>query len=108
MVFPIVGGDGKPTGYEVENSLRFRNGDYLKDTTFGTGTNRKKFTFSFWIKMTNLDTGGNPKFVYSNYANDQIGFTGDQKFRFIDSGSVILQTNRFFRDVSAWYHIVLA
>jgi len=32
----------------------------------------------------------------------------DQKFRFIDSGSVILQTNRFFRDVSAWYHIVLA
>jgi len=96
------------SGYEIDNSLRFFNGDYLKDTSFGTGTNRKKFTFSFWIKMTNLDTGGNPQVVYSNDENDQIGFTGDQKFRFVDSGSVILQTNRFFRDVSAWYHIVLA
>ena len=108
MVFPIVGGDGKPTGYEIDNSLRFWNGDYLKDTTFGAGTNRKKFTFSYWIKPTNLDTGGNPSLVYSNDSNDHIGFDGDNKFIFADSGSIILKTNRVFRDVSAWYHIVLA
>ena len=108
MVFPVVGGDGKPTGYEIDNSLRFWNGDYLKDTTFGAGTNRKKFTFSYWIKPTNLDTGGNPSLVYSNDSNDHIGFDGDNKFIFADSGSIILKTNRVFRDVSAWYHIVLA
>ena len=108
MVFPVVGGDGKPTGYEIENSLRFWNGDYLKDTSFGTGTNRKKFTFSYWIKPTDLDTGGNPSLVYSNDSNDHIGFDGDNKFIFADSGSIILKTNRVFKDVSAWYHIVLA
>ena len=27
MVFPVVGGDGKPTGYEIDNSLRFNDGD---------------------------------------------------------------------------------
>ena len=45
MVFPVVGGDGKPTGYEVTNSLRFDNyaGEALGGT-FGTPTNNKIFT----------------------------------------------------------------
>ena len=27
MVFPVIGGDGKPTGYEIDNSLRFNDDD---------------------------------------------------------------------------------
>ncbi len=27
MVFPVVGGDGKPTGYEISNSVRYNDDD---------------------------------------------------------------------------------
>ena len=30
MVFPVIGGDGKPTGYEIDNSLRYNYGDSPK------------------------------------------------------------------------------
>ena len=51
MVFPVVGGDGKPTGYEVENSLRFNNPDDPNlSTTFSSAGNRRTFTISAWIK----------------------------------------------------------
>ena len=51
MVFPVVGGDGKPTGYEIENSGRFDNtGGSALGGTFGTATNEKKFTLSMWYK----------------------------------------------------------
>ena len=37
MVFPVVGGDGKPTGYDIDNSLRFNDTDSPKLTkTFGS------------------------------------------------------------------------
>ena len=47
MVFPVVGGDGKPTGYEIDNSLRFNDGDspYLSRTT-GSPTNEDMVTIS--------------------------------------------------------------
>jgi len=51
MVFPVVGGDGKPTGYEIENSLRFDNPDDPNlSTTFSSAGNRRTFTISAWIK----------------------------------------------------------
>ena len=42
MVFPIVGGDGKPTGYDIENSLRFNDADlhYLERTFDSSGSQR--------------------------------------------------------------------
>ena len=37
------------TGYNVGNSIRFtRNDNSYMSRTFGTPTNRKKFTISFW------------------------------------------------------------
>ena len=33
MVFPVVGGDGKPTGYDIDNSLRLMMMIVLKDYT---------------------------------------------------------------------------
>ena len=53
MVFPIVGGDGKPTGYDIENSLRLNNDDSPKfEHTFSAG-NRRTFTVSTWLKDLN-------------------------------------------------------
>ena len=55
MVFPVVGGDGKPTGYDIDNSLRFEDGDSpeLTFTPSSAGT-QTKFTISLWFKLGNI------------------------------------------------------
>ena len=85
---------------------------YLTRTPSSTG-NRKTFTVSFWHKrghlgnpnshVTNINTGNNP------YA--RIYFQTDDTLMIEDyDGSLDtnLKTNRKFRDMSAWYHIVVA
>jgi len=50
---PLIIPDNSLTGgYEVDNSLRFNSAssDYLSRTTWGTPTDAKKFTLSFWVK----------------------------------------------------------
>ncbi len=66
MVFPVVGGDGKPTGYEIDNSLRFNRGDNpnLEKTFSGSPTSTTKCTISFWTKLADpSDT--NAKNIFS-------------------------------------------
>ena len=50
MVFPIVGGDGKPTGYEISNSLRLSDSHYLNRTR--SSPTDTKGTFSAWIQLS--------------------------------------------------------
>ena len=50
MVFPIVGGDGKPTGYDVENSARFFSNTDLKRLPSATGSSLRG-TLSVWVKF---------------------------------------------------------
>ena len=76
--------------------------------TFGSAGNRKKWTFSAWVKKAVngveqrlLTTSDNATF------DDQIKFKGADKLEIVcNSGSGVLTTNRLFRDNSAWYHIV--
>ena len=85
---------------------------YLNRTS-GTPTSNKKFTISYWVKRNNIGTAGNGH-IFDTYVNStnrsQIHFdTPDViDFRLQVSGSNIgrLVTNRVFRDISAWYHIV--
>jgi hypothetical protein len=105
----------KDTGYNVANSLRFNSGstDYLSKT-FGTATNTKKFTWSFWVKRTNL--GANQYFfenVGSHTYQGSILFDSNDRLQMYEDGlgsgsGMYLITNRKFRDISAWYHIVIA
>ena len=59
MTFPILGGNGAGAGavagYQIDNSLRFNDGDsaYLNRTP-SSATNRKTFTWSGWVKRSNL------------------------------------------------------
>jgi len=85
---------------------------YLTRTSWGTATNRQKFTQSFWVKrgvigvqqaLLGVESGGN------NEA--RVLFRTDDTFEFYDyqSGYKFRKiTNRKFRDCSAWYNIVLA
>ena len=99
-------------GYEIANSLRFNDGssDYL-NKTFSSG-NRKTWTFSAWLKRSDLITSR----IFCTIASgvdDYIKFDTSHRIEWgfdhedlSNRGKLI--TNRVFRDVSAWYHIICA
>ena len=118
-----VGSATATTGYDVANSLRFNSGssDNLSRTQ-STG-NQRTYTVSFWVKRSALDNqeyivsaryGNQTRYQYIRWNGDS-----DSKKNCLDifsgiystsstSTSMYFVTNRVFRDVSAWYHIVLA
>ena len=111
MVFPIVGGDGKPTGYDVENSLRFNASDspqLSKDMSSISATSTKKFTTSFWLKPGNV-----PQTSYGGIidvgGDHAISLVSDNTLYFFENGGSDLywRPTRVFRDPSAWYNIII-
>ena len=116
MVFPIVGGDGKPTGYEVENSLRFAYGDSpkLQRRVSSTGSN-KVGTFSIWFKRGAVRDSNN-LYLFSAHEGSQnyinVGINDEDKFliRAVRDNSEALKyrTNALFRDHSAFYNVVFS
>jgi len=89
---------------------------YLNRTP-ASATNRKTFTISAWIKRGLLANSSTFETIISAVYNTGSGY-GDF-IRFIDNDtldiiyfdgvvSYRLTTNRKFRDVNAWYHIVIA
>jgi hypothetical protein len=102
------------TGYDVANSCKFEkdNSERLQrsNSDIGTPTNADKFTFSIWIKRTELQDSGEDIFFCGNAGavSTIFGFQNDVlKFR-TNSGDTEIKTNRLFRDTAAWYHIVVA
>ena len=97
-------------------SLRFDDGssDYLTESVSST-SNRRTFTYSTWIKRSSLSGSGYPR-LFNPFVNSSNFF--DIFFRDTDtlnvysenggSNDMNLVTNALFRDLSAWYHIVVA
>ena len=101
--------------YEVERSLRFNDNDSAElERTPSSASNRKTFTFSFWVKRANLGIYSTIfGMQYSGSANQfVIRFDNTDKLSVFDYQSSSMQmyllSNALFRDVSAWYHIVVA
>ena len=82
--------------------------------------NRKTGTLSFWVKRNGLGNGSLNQYVYSNwnvsvggYLSGLVQFSSADSFEFSnyqESGTgthTNLLTNKVFRDISAWYHIVV-
>ena len=112
----IVGGNQTAGSYDVDNSLRFDDGSSDRlDRTPGSDGNRKTFTLSVWVKRSSLSSS---VAIFQQRANSnasqqfQLQFRSDDNLRVIDQKSstneLLLDTNRLFRDISAWYHIVVA
>ena len=110
----------KDTGYNVANSCRFDGTSaYLyKSTSSGTNT---KFTYSVWIKRSSSDasTAGTqyPRILGSHTNSGaylRLNFNratdGEQLHLYSETvgGASTLLTNRFFRDPTAWMHILVA
>ena len=103
----------KDTGYNVANSLRFNDdADKLSRTPSSSG-NRKTWTWSSWVKKSTIGSGY--QFIFSSTdASTSTGgvgtnYNGDNKiFLRDDLISLNLTPNAVHRDLSAWYHIVVA
>mgnify|MGYP003676409706 CR=1 FL=1 len=106
-------------GYDVDNSLRFEWADAGNlNKTLGTATNRKKFTISTWVKRSDLYTNGASRSNYviaagtsANTNVDELYFRFDTiDFSAYESSSTKFQlrSDALFRDVAAWYHLVIA
>ena len=101
----------KDTGFDVANSLRFNSGssDYL-NRTLSTPTNRRKWTFSMWVKRSNISSASTSYLLSVNSSQAYVYFNTDDTFnieQYSGGYQYRLKTNRVFRDTSAWYHLVI-
>ena len=101
-------------GIDVQRSLRFRSNNTASLTrTPSSASNRKTFTHSVWVKRAKLgaatilaadnNSGSNYGSFFFESSTDRLQFNS------IVSGSqsIVAYTSSVFRDVTAWYHIVL-
>ena len=107
----LASGADAAVGYQISRSLRFNSADsaYLSRTP-GSAGNRKTYTFSCWLKRSKL---GTLQYVIQAYGGGtyraSLFFDTDDTLYFaLGNTSPAIRTNAVFRDVSAWYHIVLA
>jgi len=104
----ILAGASGNQGYNLNNSLRFRGSAsaYLRRTP-GVAGSLRTWTASFWYKNGNLSTN---ETLFSNAVeSDSIGFRSGRKIEiYFGAGTANLVTTQVFRDVAAWYHIVVA
>jgi|TARA_Y100000033_G_scaffold3246_1_gene2812 hypothetical protein len=103
-------GDAAAAAFQIDRSLRFNDGDTPSLTrTVSTSSNRRTFTFSFWVKRSEsgrddlYKQGSDPYTMFLFRSDDVFGFdsfNGELDFD--------VRTTRKFRDFGAWMHIVLA
>jgi len=102
------------------NSARFNSGssDSLTRTP-SSATNKKTWTWSFWFKISYINPNGMYIFGASQDGNNRTAFgynfasvSGDAKIWFHNRTASTFNTNlittQVFRDISAWYHLVVA
>jgi len=112
---PTILGANSVSGYEISNSVRFGTNTRLTREFDQDPTGaRKTFTISCWVKRSSLSANQCviSASTTSNFNDKVIGFRSTDAIEVnnVASGNDALQiiTNRLFRDVSAWYHIVVA
>ena len=118
----LLGTGAVDTGYLIERSLRFNSADsaYLSRTPASAG-NRKTWTWAGWVKNTSSTTTTYPATLLfaRNGAGAGVGeyfwlainnaFTANGHQLAAGDGNVnYLVSTAFYRDPSAWYHIVCA
>ena len=114
MAFVEVAANTLDAAFNVDNSCRFGGDTDLKRLPSSTGSSLKA-TMSVWVKFCTDNTDSAIAGGWDNSgANDDDGYwvlyrqgsTG--RLLFEGGTDTYLRTNAEFRDLSAWYHIVLA
>ena len=108
----ILAGASGAGAYTIDQSVRFDAGSATNLTrTPGSASNQKTWTFSAWVKRS---TTLNNEYIFASTTagTDSGWFT----FEWRSTGEISLvpgydynqyATDQFYRDVSAWYHLVL-
>ena len=100
------------SAYNIDNSLKLERGNSEKlSRTPSSASNSKTWTYSFWLKRTQL--GINSYHLEAKGSGDRffiLGFNENDNLLIYDIysddyGKVLRMK---FRDIAAWYHIVLA
>jgi len=101
-------------GFNVANSCRFNDGDSAsmsRDQSANNAGTNTKGNLSVWLKMS---AAGTEQVIYTRETNTsnyfKVWFENDKLLiQTVTSGSVAMkkETNRVFRDPSAWYNIVV-
>ena len=109
-----AGASGAADSYEIERSIRLNRSDnsYLEISRSSDG-NRKKWTFSTWLKVAKHGDDLRPIFAFNGTGNNRenFAFESDGKIayqlRVSGSSKAQIVTTGRFRDPTAWYHILL-
>ena len=98
------------SSHQVDRSLRFNNADsaYLDRTPSSAG-NRRTWTWSGWVKRSELGTlrgvfsagTGGSDYTSLYFQNDNLKLEDY-------TGAGIIATSAVYRDISAWYHLVVS
>ena len=107
-------GSAGPAAYQVERSLRFNSADSAALAwTPSVAGSKTTWTWSGWVKRSKLADSNAPIVFGSMYGSVQnrADFTANDELEFMayNGSSFVfnLKTTQVFRDVSAWYHLVL-
>lgn len=107
----IRAGASGASDYEISRSLRFSGADETRlNFTPSSDGNRKKWTWAAWIKRGSIDR----RYFWSAYTSGP----NVTSLQFQDSGALNfedwlsgyrfhLRTSGFFRDPTAWFHLVV-
>lgn len=96
-------------GYQIKKSLRFNSADsaYIS-RTFGSTGNRKTWTWSGWVKRSALSTA--QVLLHTGTTNGNyftIYIADDNSLTLGVWAGPFVSTTAVFRDVSAWYHVMV-
>ena len=107
FTFPVAHFGGG-VDFTIDQAIRFNDDDsaYLSRTPGGAG-NRRTFTFSCWVKRSNITSANAP--IFSAGGDDWLMFLSANTLGFNTdgTGNYRIVTSQVFRDPSAWLHLVL-
>jgi len=119
----LAGTNSATGGYDVDYSCKFEHDNAESLSRAQAQGNQQTWTFSTWIKRTQLAENSNEPYqnIWSAgsstsnathvYFRGDSSYPGNQMFFYMDNGGSQFwhgRTPQSFRDTSAWYHLVWA
>ena len=89
----LAGASGQATGYDIEQSLRFNDGEPVNlSRTPSSASDRRTWTWSCWVKRSDIDVQGHMFSAYTDGNNNaRIFFHSDEKLRVQETVSNVVQ-----------------
>ena len=95
---------GAADAFEISRSLRFNSADSAHlNRTPSSASNQKTWTWSGWVKLTNLTA---QSFIFAAGSSPYVQIYTTSASIFIQTNQGYLATAQVFRDPSAWQHWV--